>query len=490
MSESKSKARFSLHRLLHSRKWLVIPPLVIGLAVIIGLATREKELPRKEAGEVAVPVQVIEAKHRSIASRAVGYGTVEAKRVWVAIAEVGGRIIELHKPLRPGIHVTPEDLLVKIDPTDYELLKTQRTADLNQARAELRQLTLNEQADRESLKIQQELKKVRNAEVDRLKNLSRSSAASASELDSALSLYLTQAQAVQDLESGLSLYESRKLAADARIESAQAKLAEAERDLKRTEIRSPIAGLVSENELEVGQYVSPGQVLFKLLDVSSVEIEAQFSLAQVLRLFPRDGNSPELLGMSGSRSQELESMLSARVIVRSGESVLAYPATPIRVVDQVDTKTRTLGIVVEVANPAFAMGDQAVGPVSIALRPGTFCEVTLESKHHVNGVLIQRTAVDGDAVYVVEQVAGEGGGGPNAMAIGRLRRQPVETWKITGSRVVVRSGLQDGQLVVLNPPSEPVDGLLVAPIVAAEASEQPIAFSGDGLPRDGKDVQR
>jgi multidrug efflux pump subunit AcrA (membrane-fusion protein) len=489
MSETNRPNRFP--SLFRSRRWLVVPPTVIGLAVIITLATSKEELPRKGAEQIAIPVRVIEARHTPIAPTAVGYGTAQAKRVWVAIAEVGGRVVELHQPLRSGIFVARDSLLAKIDPTDYELLRTQRDAELKQAQAELRQLMLNEESDRESLKIQQDLKDLRNAEVDRLKVLSRASAASSSEFDAALSLYLTQAQAVQNLQSGLSLYESRKLAADARIESAKAKLAEIERDLKRTEIRAPIAGLISQVRLEVGQYVSPREVLFNLLDVSSVEIEAQFSLAQLLRLFPREGSSPEVLGVSGSGTQELSAMLSARAIVRSGDSVLEYPAVPIRVGDQVDVRTRTLGIVVEVDNPAFTLEGQAQNSMSIALRPGTFCEVVLESKDHVDGVLVQRTAIDGDAVYVVEQVEGKDSGSQTGASRGRIRRRQVETWNIAGSRVVVRRGLKDGDLVIVNPPLAPADGLLVSPILdTAVLPNEPISPSSDGGPDDGKDVQR
>lgn len=499
MSQPDQSKRFALHRLVHSRRWLVFPPLLVGLGVIIALATSQDELPRKSVEQVALPVRVVEARRTPIRSTATGYGTVRARRVWSAIAEVGGRVVELREPLRSGEFVAQSTRLVKIDPADYELLQTQRDAELKQAEAELRQLTLNEVADRESLKIQKELKDVRRAEVDRLKSLNLSSAASVSERDAALSLLLTQSQAVQDLESGLLLYEARKQAATARIESAKAKLREADRDLERTEIRAPMAGLVSEADLEVGQYVSPNEMLFQLLDVSTVEIEAQFSLAQLLRLFPRRGNSPQLLGVAGGRTEELSSLLSARVIVRSGDSVLEYPATPVRIVEQVDSQTRTLGMVVEVTNAAYASVESARDPTTIALRPGTFCEVVLESRHELDGVLLQRTAIEGGVAYVVEQSdedVGQAAAGTD-MVVGRIRRRPVETWKIAGSKVAVRSGLADGELVIVNPPFAPAEGLLVSPILDdttavgdAAGDDEPIARSTSERVDDGKDVQR
>ncbi len=483
MSESQHPA--GLRRVLRSRRWLVIPPIVIGLAVIIALAARKKELDRVEATEIASPVRVIKAKHEPITPTATGYGTVQAKRVWVAIAEVGGRVDQTYQPLRSGVFVTKGSLLVKIDPIDYELLQKQRDAELQQARAELRQLELNEQADRKSLLIQQELKAVRAADVERLKKLSGSSAASVSELDAALAAYLTQSQAVQNLDTALSLYESRKLAASAQIASAESRLAEVTRDSQRTEIRAPIDGVLSEVALEVGQYVSPRQLLFKVLEVSTVEIGAQFSLSQIMRLVSPTGSAPEVdvLGKAGGRSQ-LSARFSARVIVRSGDSTLKYAAVPIRVADQVDPQTRTLGVVVEVANPSFSAEGVAIDSTSIALRPGTFCEVVLESKHRVNGVLLQRTAIDGDGVYVIDDQ-------------NRMHRRHVETRKIAGSRIVISSGLMDGDLVVVNPPSVPTEGLLVSPVFGdandASQDDEAVMLTSDQRSDDvasGQDAKR
>ena len=419
MSDSKTPTR--IRRLLLSRRWLVLPPMLIGVAVIVGLVTNRKELDRvDERKEEANAVRVVEAVRGEIAATATGYGTVRAKRVWSAVAEVGGRVVELHQPLRSGIFVSKDSLLAKIDRTDYDLLRKQRDAELRQALAERLQLDVSEKADRESLAIQTDLQAVRDAEVKRLKKLSGSSAASVSELDASLALYLTQAQAVQNLKTALSLYEPQKLAADARVASAESRLAEVDRDLQRTEIRAALDGVLSQVSLEVGQYVSPMQVLFNVLEVSTVEIEAQFSLAQLIELVSPAALSAQR-GEDGTTSNApaLASRLTARVIVRSGDAAIEYSGLPIRVADQVDSQTRTLGIVVEVDNPGFRAHGSAAGTATIPLRPGTFCEVILESKHPVGGVLIDRTAVDAGSVFVVDKQ-------------NRMRRRSVETRKLTG----------------------------------------------------------
>ena len=55
---------------------------------------------------------------------------------------------------------------------------------------------------------------------------------------------------------------------------AQARLASAERQLKRTEVHSPFAGVVSERKINVGDDVTPGTPLFTVVDLGSLRFEA------------------------------------------------------------------------------------------------------------------------------------------------------------------------------------------------------------------------
>ena len=74
----------------------------------------------------------------------------------------------------------------------------------------------------------------------------------------------------RDLEqAGLVLSSSEGQYAD-----AQARLASAERQLKRTEVHSPFAGVVSERKINVGDDVTPGTPLFTVVDLGSLRFEA------------------------------------------------------------------------------------------------------------------------------------------------------------------------------------------------------------------------
>lgn len=55
---------------------------------------------------------------------------------------------------------------------------------------------------------------------------------------------------------------------------AEARLASAERQLRRTEMRAPFAGVVSERKVNVGDDVTPGTALFTVVDLGSLRLEA------------------------------------------------------------------------------------------------------------------------------------------------------------------------------------------------------------------------
>ena len=63
-------------------------------------------------------------------------------------------------------------------------------------------------------------------------------------------------------------------------------LAKAERDLRFTQIRAPIDGVVGNRAIQVGDYVQTGQRLASLVPLDEVYIDANFKETQLARLRP------------------------------------------------------------------------------------------------------------------------------------------------------------------------------------------------------------
>ena len=92
---------------------------------------RGKEPPaHSEAREDVTRVRVIEVPQLTLTPRALGFGTVAPAKVWAAVAEVDGKIVEFRDDLRAGEILPRGTVLLRIDPTDYRLAVDLAEADI------------------------------------------------------------------------------------------------------------------------------------------------------------------------------------------------------------------------------------------------------------------------------------------------------------------------------------------------------------------------
>jgi len=72
----------------------------------------------------------------------------------------------------------------------------------------------------------------------------------------------------------------------AAVERAKAALQQAELNLAYTHITAPISGQVTQKSVDLGQYVSPGQLLFTIVPLDKIYITANFKETQMARVAP------------------------------------------------------------------------------------------------------------------------------------------------------------------------------------------------------------
>ena len=82
------------------KRLLIIPGIVLGALVLFFLVKTRQEPQRSEIQEVARPVRIITVPEIAIVPRALGYGVVQAGQTWQALAEVAGKIVEIHPQLK------------------------------------------------------------------------------------------------------------------------------------------------------------------------------------------------------------------------------------------------------------------------------------------------------------------------------------------------------------------------------------------------------
>jgi len=117
--------------------------------------------------------------------------------------------------------------------------------------------------------------------------------------------------------------------------------------------------------------------------------------------------------------------------------------------EQVEQRTRTLGIIVRVETP-----DRGTA----ALLEGTFCEVQLEGPLRTGQLVVPRAAVQSGAVRVLD--------GEN-----RLRKREIEIQYPIGEELVVKGAVGVGDRVLLGLPGPVADGSLIDPVTTSMQSE-------------------
>ncbi len=437
-----------------SRKMLFLPPVLVGVAVVGFLAASKNELKRNSEPAPLPTVQYITAKTEPVFARTTGYGQVRPSRQWKAVARVGGDIREIRENLKSGSTVQRGELLAVINPTDYQLRLDQSRAELTRVQAQLAQLQLSQTADKQSLAIQQQLHDVRQAEVNRMRSLGAASATSKSEVDAAVANLLQQSQAVQSLENSISLYPAQIEAAAASVSLFQAKASEAEENLSRTRVVAPFAGVLSGVTLEQGQYVTMGQTMFEVHDIQSVEVEAQFSLSQLLSFWPN--RAAEQISASQQRTYSeptLPSNLTAIVVTHSGDIRLSYSGRPVRIAPAVDEQARTLGVVVSVENELTPFDHNP-----IALRAGAYCEVELITTTAKEYITVPRESFRGKSVLVLDETD-------------CVRSKRVEVAFALDDRIAIASGLSEGDRLVVTLPDLTMEGTRVRAIEKTRGSD-------------------
>jgi len=87
-------------------------------------------------------------------------------------------------------------------------------------------------------------------------------------------------------EQQVPIAEATYKSALAAVERAKAALQQAELNLNYTHITAPITGQVTQKSVDLGQYVSPGQLLFTIVPLDQVYITANFKETQMAHVAP------------------------------------------------------------------------------------------------------------------------------------------------------------------------------------------------------------
>ena len=425
------------------KKLLFIPPLILGVAVLV-IAVKSKDKPeRMPPAERITVVRTIEAPSVTVIPRALGYGSVEPGRVWQAVAEVGGKVVETHPQLKKGAILEAGVVLLRIDPTDYRLAVSETKANIRAVRGQLAELAAKEKNTRLSLKIDERSLQLSRNDLERKRQLLKRKNASQAAVDQEERNVLARRQAIQSLANTLNLIPAEREVLRAQLALQEAHLKSAERDLERTTVIAPFDCRIAEVNVEETQFAAQGKVLVVADSIDVAEVDAQVPIGRLISLIPTDTEIPDHVAQAMS---DLPSLLafSAVVRLRGGEVEAQWPARFTRVSDAVDPETRTIGIIVAVDEPY----GKAVPGVRPPLSKNMFVEVELSGKPRPAQVVVPRAALHDGRLYV-------------AGADGRLDIRDVVVAFAQTNFAVIAEGLAAGERVVVSDLIPAISGMLL-----------------------------
>ncbi len=439
------------------KRFLFLPAIAIGVAVLAYFVQQKQKPERYPAEETVRAVRVIAAPTVDVVPRALGYGVVSPATVWEAVSDVQGRVVQRHERLERGAILPAGTLLLKIDPSDYELAASRIRADIAAVQGQIAELDASGSNLRASLAIEERSLALAERDLERKKNLLAKGNIAQAAVDEEERRLLTSRQAVQNLKNSLNLIPAKRSVLAANLEQNRVRLADAELDLQRTSVTLPFDARIAAVHVEQAQQVKLGQVMVIADAIDVAEVAAQIPIDRMRNLLPQDVQNQ---GLTMERMSNLaaEFDLDAVVRLRTGDFIAEWPARFDRISDTLDPETRTVGVIVAV-DDSYRGARPAVRP---PLVKNMYVEVELRGQPRNGAVVVPRTAVHGDRVYVVAEEQ-------------RLARRKVDIAFRQTNFVVLGNGLAAGDQVVLTDLVPAIDGMRLAPVADDDALAELLA---------------
>lgn len=352
----------------------ILLPILLTLTVGVQAEAVQQPEPQSEQAAVRrIPVTLVSVVSRDLERWERAVGQLEALTAPMLAAEVAGRIVAVSADV--GQTVQRGQALAAIDPGDFRLAAELAGADIQRLQSLIRSQSL---------------------QVKRFRELLKKKSANQSSLDEA---------------------EAQYGALKAQLVAARVRLQQAERDIARARITSPVDGRVDQRLISIGDYVKTGTPLFHLTTLERLRVRLPF---------------PESLGA------QLRVGLAAR---------LSTPLAPGREVSgtvsdirpEITRSNRAIEVIIDLDNPGdWEPGASVTGAVRVARHPGALVVPEVS--------VVRRPA--GTVVYVID--------GDKA-----LQRVVQTGWRLDGM-VEIRSGLAAGEQVVVDGAGFLTDGAAVA----------------------------
>lgn len=408
-------------------------------------------------------------------------GVVVPAREVTLSAEVAGRIVLKSEVCKAGRLIERNALLYQLDKRDYQLEVDRLKRERNQADAHLQELDVEHKNTDALLKLAEDDLALQQREFRRLEGLRDKGAVTDSELDRARRSEVVARNAVQAQRNQQLALQTRRTRLEEGQALAQTALDKAELDLKRTEIRAPLGGMVVRDLVEQDAWAQKGAPLVTVEDTASVEVRCSLRVEELDWLWrtaenlpPSSGNeAPPIPPVDRATRQQAgyePPPVAATITFQVGERQFAWDGYLARY-DGIglDEKTRTVPCRVVVPNPRKArnLATNKLADLKESAAPplvrGMYVGIRFSIRP--SDVLLVVPAVALRQLAAGESASSEHTGSSVwRLREGRLSIQPVHVIRAIDDRVLIvgeKGQLASGDKVVVSPLAAVHEGMAV-----------------------------
>jgi multidrug efflux pump subunit AcrA (membrane-fusion protein) len=408
---------------------LAISVLMIGLVFVVGVGAARvliglrPQAERVESHHQGYTVEVLEIQRRDYQHIISGFGTAAPIQTAELSAELNGIIKEIDNTHRVGTKIEQGQLLCKIDDEKYRQELAKKKSLLEESASDIKRIDQDLKNTRERAGIAAKERDFAQQEVARQLELREAGAGTEQTLEQKQRELQSAERFLLEIQNQIEVRRLERVKTDSTIRSRNADLKLAQLDLDHCEIRSPIAGVIAERNVDPGELVNSGTSLFRIVDMSVVEIPVQI---------------PE--------SESGAITLDAAVTVALPQDVnRTWEGTITRIAPEVDELNRTVAVYVQVENEGL----------DTQLRLGQLVEARINGVLYADAVILPRRALIDGFAFVKE--------GDSAS-----RREP-DILRALGDELILNDGVNEGENLIISNLEVLYDGAKV--ITSAELNK-------------------
>jgi RND family efflux transporter MFP subunit len=383
------------------RYFLIFSIFAFAIVAAVGLSKMKPPPETREATDPAILVDVLSLETVTANFTIESQGTVRPRTETILSAEIAGTVIRISPKFIAGGVFSANEELLKIDPTNYVVIVDQAEALVDQ-----RQI----------------------------------------EYDGALKLR----------EQGYRA-EAELAAAAAALAGAKAASIRARKDVERTSIRVPYAGMVRAKEVDLGRYLSPGTRLGVVFATDYAEVRLPLTDSDLAFV-----NLPGAMDIAESGDATNGPQVRFSAIQRGRPA--SWDGRIVRTEGVVDERNRVTFAVARIVDPyRMHQQDNAGTPLPM----GTFVKAKITGLVVDDLIRVPRSALRGNnqLMFVDDE--------------NRLRIRVVDVMRADAEFAYIGTGVEAGERISITAIEAPINGMLVKTEADSANDDRLAAESGD-----------